>query len=171
MNFELTEEQLTVQKAARDFAQTELLPGVIDRDGIPPLCRREVPISELRSVVATRPRRHHHRARLGARPRRWRPLLGPAPGDSFRRSTRDDRARGGCWSENDALCDGTLSVLCRRGSQPTLTRRLLCAAVPPLEQTVAGSTRPHLRTRTSWLSSAFCDSSFAGRALVNLAER
>ncbi len=32
MNFELTEEQLTVQKAARDFAQTELLPGVVERD-------------------------------------------------------------------------------------------------------------------------------------------
>jgi len=32
MNFELTEEQLSVQKAARDFAQTELLPGVIERD-------------------------------------------------------------------------------------------------------------------------------------------
>jgi alkylation response protein AidB-like acyl-CoA dehydrogenase len=32
MNFELTEEQLAVQAAARDFAQTELLPGVIDRD-------------------------------------------------------------------------------------------------------------------------------------------
>ncbi|MBS1486238.1 MAG: acyl-CoA dehydrogenase [Bacteroidetes bacterium] len=32
MNFELTEEQLTVQSAARDFAQTELLPGVIERD-------------------------------------------------------------------------------------------------------------------------------------------
>ncbi|MBS1558089.1 MAG: acyl-CoA dehydrogenase [Bacteroidetes bacterium] len=32
MNLELTEEQLTVQKAARDFAQTELLPGVIERD-------------------------------------------------------------------------------------------------------------------------------------------
>jgi alkylation response protein AidB-like acyl-CoA dehydrogenase len=32
MNFQLTEEQLTVQKAARDFAQTELLPGVIERD-------------------------------------------------------------------------------------------------------------------------------------------
>lgn len=32
MNFELTEEQLAVQQAARDFAQTELLPGVIDRD-------------------------------------------------------------------------------------------------------------------------------------------
>jgi alkylation response protein AidB-like acyl-CoA dehydrogenase len=32
MNFQLTEEQLTVQQAARDFAQTELLPGVIDRD-------------------------------------------------------------------------------------------------------------------------------------------
>ncbi len=32
MNFQLTEEQLAVQQAARDFAQTELLPGVIDRD-------------------------------------------------------------------------------------------------------------------------------------------
>ncbi|MCE2997835.1 MAG: acyl-CoA dehydrogenase [Cyclobacteriaceae bacterium] len=32
MNFELTEEQLAVQQAARDFAQNELLPGVIDRD-------------------------------------------------------------------------------------------------------------------------------------------
>lgn len=32
MNFELTEEQLAVRDAARDFAQTELLPGVIDRD-------------------------------------------------------------------------------------------------------------------------------------------
>ncbi len=28
MNFELTEEQLAVQQAARDFAQTELLPPV-----------------------------------------------------------------------------------------------------------------------------------------------
>src|SRR5215216_6335225 len=32
MNFDLTEEQLAVQQAARDFAQTELLPGVIERD-------------------------------------------------------------------------------------------------------------------------------------------
>jgi len=32
MNFQLTEEQLAVQQAARDFAQTELLPGVIERD-------------------------------------------------------------------------------------------------------------------------------------------
>ena len=32
MNFQLTEEHLAVQQAARDFAQTELLPGVIDRD-------------------------------------------------------------------------------------------------------------------------------------------
>jgi alkylation response protein AidB-like acyl-CoA dehydrogenase len=32
MNFQLTEEHLAVQKAARDFAQTELLPGVIERD-------------------------------------------------------------------------------------------------------------------------------------------
>ncbi len=32
MNFQLTEEQLAVQHAARDFAQNELLPGVIERD-------------------------------------------------------------------------------------------------------------------------------------------
>jgi alkylation response protein AidB-like acyl-CoA dehydrogenase len=32
MIFELSEEQLAVQKAARDFAQNELKPGVIDRD-------------------------------------------------------------------------------------------------------------------------------------------
>ncbi|HZB13397.1 MAG TPA: acyl-CoA dehydrogenase [Chryseolinea sp.] len=32
MNFQLTEEHLAVQHAARDFAQSELLPGVIDRD-------------------------------------------------------------------------------------------------------------------------------------------
>lgn len=32
MNFELSEEQLMIQKAARDFAQERLLPGVIDRD-------------------------------------------------------------------------------------------------------------------------------------------
>lgn len=32
MNFQLTEEHLNVQQAARDFAQTELLPGVIERD-------------------------------------------------------------------------------------------------------------------------------------------
>src|SRR6478609_4152791 len=32
MDFQLTEEQKAVQQAARDFAQTELLPGVIERD-------------------------------------------------------------------------------------------------------------------------------------------
>lgn len=32
MNFELTEEQIAVQQAAREFAQKELLPGVIERD-------------------------------------------------------------------------------------------------------------------------------------------
>ena len=32
MNFKLNEEQLMIQQAARDFAQTELLPGVIERD-------------------------------------------------------------------------------------------------------------------------------------------
>ena len=32
MDFTLTEEQIMIRDAARDFAQTELLPGVIDRD-------------------------------------------------------------------------------------------------------------------------------------------
>ncbi|GGG56267.1 acyl-CoA dehydrogenase [Croceivirga lutea] len=32
MNFSLSEEQLMIQQAARDFAQNELLPGVIERD-------------------------------------------------------------------------------------------------------------------------------------------
>ena len=32
MDFNLTEEHLMVRDAARDFAQTELLPGVIERD-------------------------------------------------------------------------------------------------------------------------------------------
>lgn len=32
MNFELTEEQIAVRDAARDFAQNVLKPGVIDRD-------------------------------------------------------------------------------------------------------------------------------------------
>jgi alkylation response protein AidB-like acyl-CoA dehydrogenase len=32
MNFDLTEEHLAVRDAAREFAQTELLPGVIERD-------------------------------------------------------------------------------------------------------------------------------------------
>ena len=32
MNFSLTEEHLLIRDAARDFAQTELLPGVIERD-------------------------------------------------------------------------------------------------------------------------------------------
>jgi alkylation response protein AidB-like acyl-CoA dehydrogenase len=32
MNFEYTEEHLAVRDAAREFAQSELLAGVIDRD-------------------------------------------------------------------------------------------------------------------------------------------
>ncbi|MBX2845044.1 MAG: acyl-CoA dehydrogenase [Saprospiraceae bacterium] len=32
MNYQLSEEHLMIQKAARDFAQAELLPGVIERD-------------------------------------------------------------------------------------------------------------------------------------------
>ena len=32
MKFDLTEEHLMIRDAARDFAQNELLPGVIERD-------------------------------------------------------------------------------------------------------------------------------------------
>jgi hypothetical protein len=32
MNFDLNEEQLMIRQAARDFAVTECLPGVIERD-------------------------------------------------------------------------------------------------------------------------------------------
>ena len=32
MDFQLTEEQIAIQQAAREFAQKELLPGVIERD-------------------------------------------------------------------------------------------------------------------------------------------
>jgi alkylation response protein AidB-like acyl-CoA dehydrogenase len=45
MNFELTEEQLAVQAAARDFAQTELLPGVIDRD-----TQQKFPVEQVRKM-------------------------------------------------------------------------------------------------------------------------
>jgi alkylation response protein AidB-like acyl-CoA dehydrogenase len=45
MNFEFTEEQLAVQAAARDFAQTELLPGVIDRDN-----KQEFPVEQIKKM-------------------------------------------------------------------------------------------------------------------------
>src|SRR6187402_664288 len=45
MNFELSEEQLAVQQAARDFAQTELLPGVIERDN-----KQEFPEQQIRKL-------------------------------------------------------------------------------------------------------------------------
>src|SRR6202008_806042 len=42
MQFELTEEQLMIQKAARDFARTECLPGVIERDELQKFPRDQV---------------------------------------------------------------------------------------------------------------------------------
>jgi alkylation response protein AidB-like acyl-CoA dehydrogenase len=45
MNFTLTEEQLAVQAAARDFAQTELLPGVIERD-----TQQKFPVEQIRKM-------------------------------------------------------------------------------------------------------------------------
>ena len=45
MNFEFTEEHLNVQQAARDFAQTELLPGVIERDN-----KQEFPYEQVKKL-------------------------------------------------------------------------------------------------------------------------
>jgi len=45
MNFEFTEEQLAVQAAARDFAQTELLPGVVERDN-----KQEFPAEQIKKM-------------------------------------------------------------------------------------------------------------------------
>lgn len=45
MNFELSEEQIAVQQAARDFAQAELLPGVIERDN-----EQKVPKEQLKKM-------------------------------------------------------------------------------------------------------------------------
>ncbi|WP_101357470.1 acyl-CoA dehydrogenase [Raineya orbicola] len=45
MNFQLTEEHLEVQKAAREFAQRELLPGVIERDD-----KQEFPYEQIKKM-------------------------------------------------------------------------------------------------------------------------
>lgn len=45
MDFELTEEQIAVRDAARDFANTELLPGVIDRDN-----KQEFPTQQIKKM-------------------------------------------------------------------------------------------------------------------------
>jgi alkylation response protein AidB-like acyl-CoA dehydrogenase len=45
MNFKLTEEHLAVQSAARDFAKTELLPGVIERDTF-----EKFPVEQIRKM-------------------------------------------------------------------------------------------------------------------------
>ncbi|MES2003381.1 MAG: acyl-CoA dehydrogenase [Bacteroidota bacterium] len=42
MHFELSEEHLMIQKAARDFARTECLPGVIERDELQKFPREQV---------------------------------------------------------------------------------------------------------------------------------
>ena len=42
MNFSLTEEQQMIQQAARDFAQNELLPEVIERDDAQRFPKEEV---------------------------------------------------------------------------------------------------------------------------------
>lgn len=45
MNFELTEEHIAVRDAAREFANTELLPGVIERDD-----KQEFPAEQIRKM-------------------------------------------------------------------------------------------------------------------------
>ena len=45
MDFKLTEEQQMIQQAARDFAQTELLPGVIERDE-----KQEFPAAQMKKM-------------------------------------------------------------------------------------------------------------------------
>lgn len=45
MNFQLTEEHLAVQQAAREFARTELLPGVIERDE-----KQEFPTAQIKKM-------------------------------------------------------------------------------------------------------------------------
>ncbi len=45
MNFQLTEEQLAVKQAAREFAEAELLPGVIERDA-----KQEFPVEPVRKM-------------------------------------------------------------------------------------------------------------------------
>jgi len=45
MKFELTEEHLMIQQAARDFAQNELLPGVIERDN-----KQEFPAEQIKKM-------------------------------------------------------------------------------------------------------------------------
>ena len=45
MNFNFTEEQLAVKEAAKEFAETELLPGVIDRDN-----KQEFPATQIKKL-------------------------------------------------------------------------------------------------------------------------
>ena len=45
MNFQLSEEHLMIQQAARDFAQNELLPGVIERDE-----KQEFPADQIKKM-------------------------------------------------------------------------------------------------------------------------
>lgn len=46
MDFKLSEEHLMIQQAARDFAQTELLPGVIERDE-----KQEFPAEQIKKMA------------------------------------------------------------------------------------------------------------------------
>ena len=45
MNFNLSEEHLMIRDAARDFTQSELLPGVIERDD-----KQEFPAQQIKQL-------------------------------------------------------------------------------------------------------------------------
>ena len=45
MDFKLTEEHIMIRDAARDFAKTELLPGVIERDN-----KQEFPTQQIKMM-------------------------------------------------------------------------------------------------------------------------
>ena len=47
MNFKLTEEHIMIRDAARDFAKSELLPGVIERDN-----KQEFPTQQIKMIMA-----------------------------------------------------------------------------------------------------------------------
>lgn len=46
MDFKLSEEHLMIQQAARDFAETELLPGVIERDE-----KQQFPVEQVKKMA------------------------------------------------------------------------------------------------------------------------
>ena len=50
MNFELTEEQILIRETAKEFTNTHLLPGVIERDE-----NQQFPKDQIKKLNETRP--------------------------------------------------------------------------------------------------------------------